>query len=446
MSSPRRARALSTALAGLAGLSLAGVVVVSAPSPASAEPDGDDCTQVDDTERTDKQPPTEPSAPLDLLRIDKAHEVVRRLTGATPGAGVRVAVIDSGVESPGVRVYGRTRDEAPIFYHGTAMAGVIAGQPGADGPIGIAPGAEIYDVRVYDSDNSQDGATPTDASIIAGLDAVAPLAGRKPGDIRIVNVSLTVDRDTPELEAAVRRVTDAGAIVVASTGNRVPEIAPEDDGGAEDDEGSDTGYEFGEDVVKYPAGYSLTNSRVVAVGTTTDPEFEEPDTPSGLLSSAIDVVAPTFGAVSYTIDGSTCSFYRSSTSVAAAEVSGVLALLASVLPRKTTPEQLIARLEVTATGVGPSASGAVDKFRGRGVVLPVEALTRPVRPGKDGVVPPGLQPPPPATPAPLPQPEPDVLRGTRRNAVWWGLFGGGALVVAMLLRPVLSRRRAHTGG
>ena len=46
-----------------------------------------------------------------------------------------------------------------------------------------------------------------------------------------------------------------------------------------------------------------------------------------------------------------------------------------------------------------------------------------------------------AVPAALPVEEPDVLESTRRDAVWWGLFGGGALVVALLLRPVLSRRR-----
>ena len=36
--------------------------------------------------------------------------------------------------------------------------------------------------------------------------------------------------------------------------------------------------------------------------------------------------------------------------------------------------------------------------------------------------------------------QPDVLAATRRHAVWWGLLGGGALLVAVVLRPVLSRR------
>ena len=45
------------------------------------------------------------------------------------------------------------------------------------------------------------------------------------------------------------------------------------------------------------------------------------------------------------------------------------------------------------------------------------------------------------TPAVAPEPEPDPLAGASDDAVWWGLLGGGVLVVALLLRPVLARRR-----
>jgi membrane-anchored mycosin MYCP len=42
-----------------------------------------------------------------------------------------------------------------------------------------------------------------------------------------------------------------------------------------------------------------------------------------------------------------------------------------------------------------------------------------------------------------PRAEADALADTRRDAVWWGLAGGGALVIALLLRPVLARRRTE---
>lgn len=433
------------AAGALAGLAAAGALVVAAPGPSYAvDPDGDDCVQLNQADIVEKTPPTVPSAPLAALDIAEAHAIVRQRVGdVEPGTGVRVAVIDNGVSNPRVPVYGGQRvapytvNPEAIFYHGTAMAGVIAGDAQDDGvgPVGIAPGAEIYDVRVYDSNVSDDDTEPpTELGIIAGLDAVAPLAGTGPDDIRIVNVSLSVDRPSDALEAAVRRVTRTGAVVVASSGNRVPET--ESTTGQDDD----TGYEFGEDVTKYPAGFAATDPLVLSVGTTTDAEFEDPRQPAGLLSSTVDVVVPTFGAVSYSVNDSTCRFYASSTSVAAAEVSGVLALLAAVHPDETG-QQLIARLETTATGGRPPSAGAVDTYRGRGVVQPVEALTRPLRPSPDGA---DAEPAGPtrAEPAPLPQEAPDVLAGTRRDAVWWGLFGGGALVVALLLRPVLSRRRA----
>jgi membrane-anchored mycosin MYCP len=44
--------------------------------------------------------------------------------------------------------------------------------------------------------------------------------------------------------------------------------------------------------------------------------------------------------------------------------------------------------------------------------------------------------------ATAPVPTADRLAETRRNAIWLGLIGGSALVVAALLRPLLARRRA----
>ena len=37
-----------------------------------------------------------------------------------------------------------------LDYHGTAVAGLIAGKPRGDLLTGVAPGAQIVDVRVYD--------------------------------------------------------------------------------------------------------------------------------------------------------------------------------------------------------------------------------------------------------------------------------------------------------
>jgi membrane-anchored mycosin MYCP len=436
------------------------LVVVGPTAVQAAGGDQDDpCTGIDAPDTQPESPPDDPGAPLEALQISQAHEIVERLSGGKqPGAGVRVAVVDSGVDPSFIPVYGAyatppefSTGPTLAFYHGTAMAGIIAGREQAGvGQVGIAPGAQIYDARVYDVEGGGDDEHKqlSEAGVIAGLQDVARLAGTGPGDIRIVNVSLTVENGSEQLKQAIDAITAKKAIVVASTGNRE---AP-----AEDEEEEAPTYSPGEDVgdTYFPAGYAKShgdrpaNPLVVAVGTTAD-AAERGDDGSlsgggpGLLSSAIDVVVPTYGAVSYAINDSTCSFPASSTSVAAAEVSGILAMLMTAFP-KDTPEQLVARLETTATGQATPPDGISDKYIGRGIVQPIDALTRPLRLDRSGsLVDAPTGPREQAVPAPLPREEPDVLRGTRKNAVWWGLFGGGALVVALLLRPVLSRRRAR---
>jgi len=47
----------------------------------------------------------------------------------------------------------------------------------------------------------------------------------------------------------------------------------------------------------------------------------------------------------------------------------------------------------------------------------------------------------PSTAAAAPEKPEDLLASTRGSAVWWGLLGGGALLLAVLARPLLARRR-----
>ncbi|WP_340539238.1 S8 family serine peptidase [Nocardioides sp. GXZ039] len=418
---------------------LAATLTLAAPAPARAI-DGNDCTQINSKD-TPSEPATDPSEPMKLLQIDEAQEIARSLSGRAPGQGVGVAVIDSGVRdlaqltpAKALRPAGFSTSAEEEYYHGTAVASVIAGQAFDGGTVGIAPAASIVDVKVYDADSDSDDLKRlTLDGVVAGLQEVLPDVGTGPGKVRIVNLSLSVPEDTPELKAAIDAVTDAGGIVVASSGNRPAADAPGSTLGA---------YEPGEDHADdvWPAGYAKSNPRVIAVGTTLAAGIEDAGSPPGVLNSAIDVVVPTYGAVAYAVNGTTCSLGASSTSVAAGEVSGILALLMSAFP-DDTPDQTIARLESTTTGGSPPSENAPDKFRGRGIVQPVNALTSPIRPRPDGTVPGSTTVEQAVQPANVPEPAPDVLADTRRHALWWGLVGLGALVIAALLRPVLSRRR-----
>jgi membrane-anchored mycosin MYCP len=324
------------------------------------------------------------------------------------------------------------RKQELVFYHGSAVAGLIAGNPRADGkPVGIAPGAEIVDVRVYDqvapTDASEVGIT-TDA-VVDGLEWVAANAHRL--DIGVVNLSISVE-PSAALAAAIRKVAARDVIVVAASGNR-----PADD---TDPLLAKYGeYRPGEDAVGdvFPAGYL---DQVVAVNATADGYLVDGEPGEVrdwvLQNSATDVAAPTYRAVTLSINGGTCVLNQVATSWASAEVSGVVALLRSWYPHDNA-DQIVARLEATADGTtdGPTV------LTGAGVVQPAEAMTRPLSPDRSGRIDQAVAEESRIPRATAPDPRTDPLDLVRDRMVWWGLIGGAGLVLALLLRPVLARRR-----
>ena len=150
--------------------------------------------------------------------------------GGLTGAGVGVAVLDSGI-APHADLARRVRlavdvtgggDPNDAYGHGTHVAGIIAGSGAgsrtAEGSqyVGMAPGAELVSVKVLGADG-----TGNVSDVLAGLEWV--LANRHTHKIRVVNLSLghatTNDyRDDP-LGRMVERLVRAGIVVVASAGN-----------------------------------------------------------------------------------------------------------------------------------------------------------------------------------------------------------------------------------
>lgn len=405
-------RRLRPALLAVAGAAACGGLVAVAPAAVAADP-------VCDVSNTVLESDVDP---LDQLGIGRA----RALAGPPARPPVRVAVVDSGVTGSAIPVAGRevvNGGGEVTFFHGTAVAGLIAGDE-----LGVAPDAEIVDVRVYDTDDTdEEGAQLSEEAVAAGLEWVAQNADDL--NIRVANVSLVV-RDSARLERAVRAARKADVIVVAASGNR-PQDGEEF---AADFEDSEAG--SGEDAgaTMFPTGYGWP--LVVSVAATASGSGETDPTPYVVLNSDTTVAAPTFGARTYGLDGKRCALGSIATSWAAAEVSGVLALLAQRYP-DDTDEQLMARLVSTANGTPDDPT----PLTGAGVVQPVEALTRPLAPAKDGDLGRTVAAARDTAPAVAPEPEADPLSGTRDDAVWWGLIGGGVLVVALLLRPVLARRR-----
>jgi serine protease AprX len=146
----------------------------------------------------------------------------------TEGSGVTVAVVDTGVadvpELAG-RIVGHLdmsrSSDRDGFGHGTFMAGLIAASGVASGGAyrGVAPGANILDVRVANSD----GSTGL-VQVLRGLQAVAS-RGHRYG-VRVVNLSLSSDSpaqvaDDP-LVLALDGLWHAGITVVVPAGNGGP--------------------------------------------------------------------------------------------------------------------------------------------------------------------------------------------------------------------------------
>jgi membrane-anchored mycosin MYCP len=413
-----------------AAFAAAGLV---ATAPAAGAVDDAECGQatVDDTFATSRD-----SGTLVEMDLDRAHDWLAR-RGEGLGAGVVVAVVDSGVGAPdGVEVVERpvvVPDLQRDHYHGTAVAGLIAGAARgeeAGGSVGVAPDARILDLQVYDDPTGDNGTPILTANVVQALDVV--LARRAAGmNVRVVNISLNVAPDEA-LAQRVEQLWQAGVVTVAPTGNR-PRNDPGDTGSGLVPEEQYAEFRPGENAreVVHPAAYERVvgvNASMAATGGADPHEFV-------LESSATDLAAPTAGAVSYTVNGGTCLLSTPATSWAAAEVSGVLALLFAHFP-DDTPAMAVSRLLLTADG----RPDIPDRLSGAGDVQTYDALTRPLAMDQEGVV---QQTSPEADRQvyAAPEPEPDVLASTRRDAVWWGLLGGGALLLALVLRPVLARGR-----
>ena len=150
----------------------------------------------------------------------------------TTGRSVTVAVLDSGVAadpdlvSPANRIlasvnFADQRSVADPGGHGTHVAGIIAGNGtrSAGEFVGIAPEANIVDVRVLSSTGSG-----RISSVVRGIEWV--LAHRATYNIRVLNLSFgaptVTSYRTDPMSAAVEIAWRRGLVVVAAAGNSGP--------------------------------------------------------------------------------------------------------------------------------------------------------------------------------------------------------------------------------
>jgi subtilisin family serine protease len=183
--------------------------------------------------------PTAQAVPAGVERVGASPEVL-------PSGGdvdVDVAIVDTGIGSPsdptaggelnvagGIDCTGSGHPDAwqdatnRWYGHGTHVAGILGARDNGIGVVGVAPGARLWSVKVFDGSG---GSTST---ILCGLDWI--LARRVDPDpiaripIAVVNMSLrgpsTTGANTCDSEpehAAVCSLVAAGVTVVVAAGN-----------------------------------------------------------------------------------------------------------------------------------------------------------------------------------------------------------------------------------
>jgi hypothetical protein len=130
------------------------------------------------------------------------------------GAGVRIAVVDSGVVphpalaalAESIAITPFPEDLSKTNGHGTAIASLIAGND-RSAP-GIAPAAELISIRVGDESGKADSYALA-AGILAAIDAGA----------QIINCSMGTTENNPLIEDAVLYARERNVLIVAASGN-----------------------------------------------------------------------------------------------------------------------------------------------------------------------------------------------------------------------------------
>jgi serine protease AprX len=155
-----------------------------------------------------------------------APTVWSRDKGGLTGAGVTVAVLDTGVNPFHRDLDGKV---FPVFVnpkatgyldelgHGTHVTGIINGRDDYDQYVGIAPNARVISVKIAD-----DRGAALESDMLRGMQWVYENHARY--NIRVVNLSLAAataqSYKSSPIDAAVERLWQAGVTVVASAGNR----------------------------------------------------------------------------------------------------------------------------------------------------------------------------------------------------------------------------------
>jgi len=311
------------------------------------------------------------------------------------GSGIGIALLDSGLNNDQdvKNLQGQSRfvyqtslipnsDSNDHYGHATHVSGILAGNGSksiANNSTylvrGIAPNANLISVKVLN-----DKGTGTDSTVIAGIQLAMQLKSQY--NIRVINLSLgrpvVSSCVNDPLCQAVQQAWQAGIVVVVAAGND----------GRDNSQGTNG---YGTITAPGNSPYVITVGAMNTVGTLTiaDDKIASYSSKGPTVIDHIvkpDLMAPGNRIISlnqggswfnnnypgndvatgvYTANGTNGSdyFVLSGTSMAAPMVSGAAALMIQKNPA-LTPDQVKARLMVSATKFAPGFSTATDPVTG----------------------------------------------------------------------------------
>ena len=295
------------------------------------------------------------------------------LAGNT-GQGIKLAVIDTGLDyihddpdnvpyvvdpeflsnySGGYDFVNNDSDPMDDNGHGTHVAGTIAAEKNGYLVVGVAPGVDLYALKVLGATGSGD---------YSGL--IAALGWAVDHDMDVVNISLGGHDVSAALQTAVANAAAAGLTIVAASGNVNPNNFNELLYGC---------------AVAYPAAYD----QVIATSFT---NTADKLTGYSCTGTQVDIAAPGDAIIS-TVPVGSCMFCKpqgyganSGTSMASPHVAGVAALILSAGIENagdpaTLADDVKAHLCATTTQAGMALTDPkYPKYYGCGIVNARKAL------------------------------------------------------------------------
>lgn len=259
----------------------------------------------------------------------------------TRGNGVKVAVVDTGIDKNHPDLAGRViggknfttndaNDWADGHGHGTHVSGTVAANDNTIGVVGVAPEASLVGVRVLDENGSG-----TFGDVIAGVNYTVE------AKVDVANMSLGGTSNLQSLHDAVKKAHEAGVLIAAAAGNSG---------------------DYSSNPPNYPGAYP----EVVGVAAVDDKDMRAY---FSTYNKFVGLAGPGVNVLSLEKDNKYAK--HSGTSMAAPHVAGVAALLKSVFPNLSNTN-LKRKLVCNAEDLFPTGR---DSWTGHGIVNAKRALS-----------------------------------------------------------------------